>query len=65
MALQAVSAEAGSYLADVMVVVTAATETENAETAVRMGADYPVGHLNLHQLDSMQSKKSLRVKQRL
>jgi len=30
------------------VVVTAETEIENAETAARMGADYPVGHLNLH-----------------
>ena len=39
--VKAVSVEAGSYLADVVVVVTAATETENAETAVRMGADYP------------------------
>jgi hypothetical protein len=34
----------GSYLVDV-VVVMAAAETE---TVVRMVADYPVGHLNLH-----------------
>ena len=45
---EAVSAEVGLSVADVVaVVVMAATEseTENAETAVRMGADHL--HLNL------------------
>jgi hypothetical protein len=44
---EAVSAEVGLSVADVVVVVVVAmvateteTETENAETAVRMGADY-------------------------
>jgi hypothetical protein len=41
---EAVSAEVGLSVADVVVVVVAMvateTETENAETAVRMGADY-------------------------
>jgi hypothetical protein len=45
--LEAVSPKMGSYFADVVVVVAlAVTETENAETAVRMGPDYSVGHLN-------------------
>jgi hypothetical protein len=41
---EAVSAEVGLSVADVVVVAMVATETEteteNAETAVRMGADY-------------------------
>jgi hypothetical protein len=40
---EAVSAEVGLSVADVVVVVAMVateTETENAETAVRMGADY-------------------------
>jgi hypothetical protein len=41
---EAVSAEVGLTVADVVVSMVA-TETENAETAVRMGADYL--HLNL------------------
>ena len=44
----AVSAEVGLSVADVVVVIVlmVATETKNAETAVRMGQDYL--HLNLH-----------------
>ena len=45
---EAVSAEVGLSVADVVVVVVAlpVTETENAETAVRMGQDCL--HLNPH-----------------
>jgi hypothetical protein len=44
----------GLCVADIVValaVTEGETETENAETAVRMGQDYL--HLNLHQLYSM------------
>jgi hypothetical protein len=45
----AVSAELGLSVAAVVATVATESEieTENAETAVRMGQDYLLGHLNL------------------
>jgi hypothetical protein len=52
---EVVSAEVGLSVADVVAMdaTERETETENAETAVRMGQDYLLGHLNLRKLDSM------------
>ena len=46
---EAVSAELGLSVAAVVATVATESEieTENAETAVRMGQDYLLGHLNL------------------
>jgi hypothetical protein len=46
---EAVSAQLGLSVAAVVATVATESEieTENAETAVRMGQDYLLGHLNL------------------